>query len=118
MIKLVSSSITKWNIEFKEPKKDNVALIPGIDFFEILKEEENKNKYILNAKKETDIFNLEMTYRFDFKEDANEDEEHRREYMKRIVSIDSSALLSVFFKFTGLPPFPLLVDFEANNDSH
>lgn len=118
MIKLTRYSIIKWEFELKKPKAKGITLDAGIDLGEILKDDENENfyKYIVNIKKDTEIFNLDISYRFDFEKQNDLTEEQRRERIKDIITIDSSSLFAVFLKYCGLPPFPLLLNFKDNKD--
>lgn len=115
---MVKYSIIKWEFELKKPRTKGITLDSGIDLGEILRDAESENlyKYIVNIKKDTEIFNLNVSYRFDFEKQNGLTEQERRKRIEDIITIDSSSLFAVFLKYCGLPPFPLLLNFKDNKN--
>lgn len=115
---MVKYSIIKWEFELKKPRAKGITLDSGIDLGEILRDAESENlyKYIVNIKKDTEIFNLNVSYRFDFEKQNGLTEQERRKRIEDIITIDSSSLFAVFLKYCGLPPFPLLLNFKDNKN--
>lgn len=107
-------NLIEWNWEFIEiPQGKGVTLKPGIDHFEILKDEtvEEFDRYIVKIKKNTPIFTLESTFEFKYSpKDKVQDENQRYSQMSNIISLEASSLAATFLKFNRMPPFPFLLD--------
>ncbi|MEN4018345.1 MAG: hypothetical protein PQ975_00465 [Methanobacterium sp.] len=113
--------IKNWNLEFYEPienQSKEITLETGIDNFEVLKDEKMTefDKYIVNIKKKTVLFDLEVSYVFKYEKDGDENltENQKEQQMRSLATVDGNSLLSIFLKYNNIPPFPLLIDIEGS----
>ncbi|MGB9980221.1 hypothetical protein [Methanobacterium sp.] len=109
--------VINWNFEMKEPANTEIVIDSKVNSFKILKDEDEK--YVVTVKKDTSLFILDFTYEFDFRKDKeNLTDEQKRKRIVHIITFDSSSLCAIFMKYSGLPPIPLLIDLEEDDEDN